>query len=182
MIAMQYGFTLPSDYEMSIIDRRISENGHKLDGFPHLRFKAYLTSRRGELGNAHNCYTPFYLWDRVEGMEAFLSGPGFETVSNSFGRPDVHSWIVWQALVSERASEAGFAVVHHEGIEPGHVLADLRSAGAALVEKQIGMGAVAALCGFDPKEWRMVTQSLWAGPPPSALKGQRFAVGYVAGP
>jgi hypothetical protein len=89
MIAMQYSFTLPADYDMSIIDRRIRENDHKLDGFPDLRFKAYLSDRRSELGSRENLYAPFYLWERPQGMDAFLSGPGFKAVSNAFGWPRV---------------------------------------------------------------------------------------------
>ena len=33
MIAMQYSFVLPADYDMAIIDRRIREKGPLLDGF-----------------------------------------------------------------------------------------------------------------------------------------------------
>ena len=36
MLAMQYSFTLPADYDMTIIERRIAENGHRLDGYPGL--------------------------------------------------------------------------------------------------------------------------------------------------
>src|SRR5271165_2720611 len=50
MIAMQYSFTLPADYDMSVIDRRIADKGPLLDGFPGLQFKAYLVARRGEHG------------------------------------------------------------------------------------------------------------------------------------
>jgi hypothetical protein len=46
MLAMQYSFTFPADYDMAIIERRIAENGHRLDGFPGLLFKAYLYARR----------------------------------------------------------------------------------------------------------------------------------------
>jgi hypothetical protein len=48
MIAMQYSFTLPADYDMSIIDRRIRDKGPLLDNFPNLRLKAYLTARTGD--------------------------------------------------------------------------------------------------------------------------------------
>ena len=46
MIAMQYSLTLPADYDMAIIDRRIRDKGALLDGFPRLRFKAYLSARK----------------------------------------------------------------------------------------------------------------------------------------
>ena len=32
MIAMQYTFTLPADYDMGIIEKRIADNGHLMDG------------------------------------------------------------------------------------------------------------------------------------------------------
>ncbi|CAK6500361.1 hypothetical protein PANPA_00247 (plasmid) [Pantoea sp. Nvir] len=38
MILMHYRFTLPADYDMAIIERRIAENGARLDGFPDLIF------------------------------------------------------------------------------------------------------------------------------------------------
>jgi hypothetical protein len=34
MLAMQYRFVLPADYDMAIIRQRIHERGHLLDGFP----------------------------------------------------------------------------------------------------------------------------------------------------
>ena len=34
MIAMQYSFTLPADYDMTRIDERIESKGHLLNGFP----------------------------------------------------------------------------------------------------------------------------------------------------
>ena len=40
MLAMQYGFVLPADYDMGIGRRRIAEKSHLLDQFPRRRFKA----------------------------------------------------------------------------------------------------------------------------------------------
>jgi hypothetical protein len=34
MIAMQYSFALPADYDMAIVDRRIAEKGHSSTIFP----------------------------------------------------------------------------------------------------------------------------------------------------
>jgi Domain of unknown function (DUF4865) len=107
MIAMQYSFTLPADYDMGIIDRRIAEKGHLLDNYPHLRFKAYLSARRTDATRSRdNLYAPFYLWDDVEGLNNFLGGDGFAGVSGAFGRPQVKSWFVWQAFVSPDVSQA----------------------------------------------------------------------------
>jgi hypothetical protein len=57
MIAMQYSFTLPADYDMAIIDRRIAQKSGFTDNFPKLLFKAYLTARRGE-DSAENLSRP----------------------------------------------------------------------------------------------------------------------------
>lgn len=94
MIAMQYRFPLPADYDMAIIDRRIANKGHLTDGFPGLLFKAYLSACK--TGPARdNAYAPFYVWNTVDGMHAFLNGPGFAGVSQAFGRPAVATWLVW---------------------------------------------------------------------------------------
>jgi hypothetical protein len=36
MLAMQYGFTLPADFDMDIIRRRVTAKGPAVDGFPGL--------------------------------------------------------------------------------------------------------------------------------------------------
>ena len=88
MIAMHYRLPLPADYDMDIIDRRIAAKGHLTDGFPGLLFKAYLSARKGESGR-DNAYAPLYVWNTVEGMHAFLNGPGFAALADAFGRPAV---------------------------------------------------------------------------------------------
>ena len=73
MIAMQYSFVLPADYDMGIVDRRIAEKGPSLDNFPNLKFKAYLTARRADAGRSReNLYAPFYVWDHADGLNDFV--------------------------------------------------------------------------------------------------------------
>ena len=73
MIVMQYRFTLPGDYDMSIIETRIKENGAKLNGFAGLFFKAYLVSRRDEANTDENRYAPIYVWKNAEAMAQFFN-------------------------------------------------------------------------------------------------------------
>jgi hypothetical protein len=108
MIAMQYSFTLPADYDMSIIDRRIRDKGPLLDGFPRLRIKAYLSARKQDAG-FENLYAPFYLWDEPEGVDSFLSSPGFAAVTQDFGWPSVQTWLVWQADLGADLGNAAYA-------------------------------------------------------------------------
>jgi hypothetical protein len=180
MIAMQYSFALPADYDMSIIDRRIRDNGHKLDGFPDLRFKAYLCARRNEMESSENLYAPFYLWERPQGMNAFLTGAGFEGVSSSFGWPSVRSWIVWHQNVSPDVVAAGFAVRHTTPIAPHSDLPTLRSGAILRAQESAKHGALASVTGFDPGGWTLVQFSLWSTSPPDLMPGQKYRVGHVS--
>ena len=44
MLAMQYNITLPNDYDMGIIRKRVENSGNKTDGFEELKMKAYLVA------------------------------------------------------------------------------------------------------------------------------------------
>ena len=61
MHAMQYRLTLPADYDMEIIRRRVARKGHLLDDWEGLGLKAYLVRERGVHGSPVNQYAPFYL-------------------------------------------------------------------------------------------------------------------------
>ncbi|PLR53758.1 DUF4865 family protein [Chimaeribacter arupi] len=99
MIAMQYRFVLPADYDMGIITRRIRDNGAKLDGFPGLVFKAYLYADRQDAlpCTQENSYAPFYLWRESRAMQRFLCSPGFAALSRDFGWPHILCWPVLHA-------------------------------------------------------------------------------------
>ena len=75
MHAMQYEITLPADYDMTIIRRRVATRGSATDAFPGLGVKAYAIRERGVLGSPVNQYAPFYLWADPAGMNQFLFGP-----------------------------------------------------------------------------------------------------------
>ncbi|MFD7737514.1 DUF4865 family protein [Kitasatospora sp. NPDC059800] len=93
MHAMQYEITLPADYDLGIIRKRVADKGHLLDAHPGLGLKAYLVRERGRDGSPVNQYAPFYLWRTAEGMNSFLWGPGFRGLSADFGRPAVRHWL-----------------------------------------------------------------------------------------
>jgi len=73
MTGMQYVITLPGDYDMDIIRKRVEENGNKTDGFPGLKYKCYLIREKG-MDGFEQAYAPLYLWDQEEGMNQFLFG------------------------------------------------------------------------------------------------------------
>lgn len=184
MIAMQYSFVLPADYDMSIVERRITEKGPLLDDFPKLKFKAYLSAARDDeaLASAENLYAPFYVWDEPAGLSNFLCGPGFAAVTQAFGWPQVKTWVVWQAALSSALGEAAFATREIVPLEPYADLARLREEGIATAGADIANGILASVAGFEPTGWTRVHFRLWRSAPPRSEAGQIYRVGHLSRP
>lgn len=186
MIGMQYNFTLPADYDMSIIDQRIRDKGPMLDGFPGLIFKAYLSAKRQDETHPStaNLYAPFYLWDNTEAMNSFLCGPGFSAVSNAFGWPQVNIWSVWASCIRGNLSDAKAASRTITPIAPYTDLTALRQSEIAKAREDIdNKGAIASVTAFDPHGWRSIRFQLWASQPASSHQAEQFySVGHVSLP
>ncbi|MCB2130052.1 MAG: DUF4865 family protein [Rhodobacteraceae bacterium] len=182
MIAMQYSYTLPADYDMTVIDRRIREKGPLLDRFPRLRFKAYLSARKQDDGfsSTENLYAPFYLWDEPEGIESFLTSPGFAALTRDFGWPSVQVWQVWQTQLTSDLSAARFATRRIRSIAPYSSLVEERENAAAKAETNMKAGALATVCAFDPAAWRRMEFSLWKAVPDAVESSQTYVVGHVS--
>jgi Domain of unknown function (DUF4865) len=187
MIAMQYSFTLPADYDMDIVDRRIRDKGPLLDNFPHLTFKAYLTARKGDdaTGSRDNLYAPFYVWENGEGLNDFVCGPGFAGVSTAFGRPRVKTWITWQTALSADIRQARFATREIADIRPDVDLANLRarSIDAATADIEQG-GTLASIAAFEPATWTSLRFRLFDDLPKAELQPdvQRYRLGHLSLP
>ena len=179
MLSMQYSFALPADYDMSIIDRRIAERGGSTDNFPKLKFKAYLTARRGEDG-PENLYAPFYLWAEPAGLSNFLCSPNFEAPSQAFGWPSVKTWVVWRAEMSSAVAEAKFATREILAIPPHAPLGELRQRESDETAKDVKAGALASVAGFEPTTWTRVRFRLLGERP--AAGGQTYRVGHMSLP
>ncbi|TBW53329.1 DUF4865 family protein [Marinobacter halodurans] len=186
MIAMQYSFTLPADYDMGLIRHRIASKGHLLDTFPNLVFKAYLYADRADRVTAgfENLYAPFYVWRNSDGMNAFLASAGFVGLTRSFGWPSVQTWSVWQALGSGDVANAVTATRETLAVEPFSDLSALRSAEIERAGRDLSRaGALAAVAAYDPTAWSVVRFRLWEdeGPEPAAGR-RRYRVGHVSRP
>lgn len=164
MIAMQYSFTLPADYDMGIIRDRIAAKGHMLDAFPDLIFKAYLHASKNAqpTNSAENLYAPFYLWENTTGMNNFLCGPGFAGLAQAFGRPLVKVWSVLHRELTADAGNANFATRTVSTISAQADLIALREA-EVLAAQQTSRhkGCLAAVSAFDPHDWTLVRMQLW---------------------
>lgn len=187
MIAMQYSFTLPADYDMDIIDRRIRDKGPLLDNFPHLAFKAYLTARKDDAvtGSRDNLYAPFYVWNNSQGLNDFVCGPGFAGVSHAFGRPQIKTWIVWQTAISADIRQARFATREIAVIGGDTDLTDLRARDSAAATADIETGsALASAAAFDPSTWTRLRFRLWHDLPETALQPdtRAYRLGHLSLP
>jgi hypothetical protein len=165
MIAMQYGFSLPADYDMSIIERRVKDKGAMLDHHAPLIFKAYLMARNGDsvTRSQENIYAPFYLWHDNSGMNDFISGAAFRGLVNSFGWPAV---LTWPAVIATAQAnslvEAKFATRELHHIAPFTSLENLKKDEAELADIAVKKhGALLALSAFEPTNWTLVRFRLW---------------------
>lgn len=186
MLAMQYSFTLPADYDMAIIRRRIAEKGHLLGDFTGLVFKAYLHASRDDrdLPSRDNLYAPFYLWSDSEAMNTFLGGDGFAALTQAFGRPSASMWSAWQAHVGSDLAAAACATREIASMPSGIALDEWRQAESEANRAALADGALAAVSAFEPTGWTRVSFRLWpdlrAG---LAHKGgQLYRVGHVSQP
>lgn len=164
MLAMQYSFTLPADYDMSIIRHRIAANGHRMDGFPRLVFKAFLHAGRDPQREhaRENLYAPFYLWEDNDGMNRFLSSAGFAALAASFGWPVVRTWSVWKSRLLPTLAQAGCATREIIQIAPHTALDELQQAECRQVDVDMDEhAALGAVVGFEPGSWTLVRFRLW---------------------
>ena len=186
MIAMQYSITLPADYDMAIIRRRIAEKGHTLDDFPGLVFKAWLHASRDDaaLSGRDNLYAPFYLWRDSEGMNAFLGSAGFATLARDFGRPVVRTWMPWQAELATDLRGAAGATRELAAIPAHAELAALQAAEAEAARQDRAAGALAAISAYDPSRWTLLRLRLWPALHADLARADRqlYRVGHVSQP
>ncbi|KAA9153708.1 DUF4865 family protein [Amycolatopsis acidicola] len=158
MYAMQYELTLPADYDMGIIRRRVATRGGSTDDFPGLGLKAYLIRERGVAGSPVNQYAPFYLWRDVAGMGKFLvGGGGFQGLVDDFGRPPVHHWT---GIAFERGPvKTPVAASKDVTRMPADLGESLAEIGELAQREDVHSAALA----FDPTAWRLIRFVLWSG-------------------
>jgi hypothetical protein len=181
MHALQYEITLPADYDMSLIRDRVARRGHLLDDWDGLGLKAYLVRERGLRGSPVNAYAPFYLWNTVDGMNAFLWGGAFQGIADDFGRPCARQW-TGLAYEEGDGGPARFAVRGLHPVPDGGPLGDAaRDAAAGAGRLAARDGVLLAAAAVDTSRWELVTFSLWDREPAGA-EGDVFEVLHLSAP
>ncbi|SDW65068.1 protein of unknown function [Amycolatopsis xylanica] len=183
MYAMQYQITLPADYDMDIIRHRVASRGHLLDDFPGLGLKAYGVRERGVDGSPVNQYAPFYLWNTLAGMNAFLWGAGFQGIINDFGRPSVRHWT---GVAFEHGAAHGSlpqtATLRTETLPAWSDPAPALAAAHDELRDRAALSTVhSAALAIDPRHWELVHFTLWTGDAPPG-SGERWQVLHLSTP
>lgn len=175
MLAMQYRFVLPADYDMTIIQRRIADNGKKMDGFPCLLFKAFLYAwqKGADMNGQENSYAPFYLWQDADSMHRFLASEGFKRLTPAFGWPRIDTFPVLSADISTAISQASWAVCEISPVQP---YSDL----ALLTHHRPLDNALVRVSALDACGWRRLTFTLWRTPQAVTCPARAYQVGYIA--
>jgi Domain of unknown function (DUF4865) len=182
--AMQYEVTLPTDYDMGIIRRRVETTGHRLDDFDGLGIKAYLIQDRAN-GAMVNQYAPFYLWNDSAGMGRFLWGGGFFTaICTSFGRPPVRHWTGVEALAGPDVDQPALSATKQTWQLPSDVdPADPVAEAAETLRRTAAVADVhSSAIAVDPTRWELVHFTLWSSPEPGAVPGTRYQVLHLSTP
>ena len=183
MFAMQYEHRLPADYDMQVIRERAAARGPVWDATPGLVLKAFVARERGHHGASANLYGGIYLWQDAGSAAQLLTGAGFRTVTDSFGRPRVDTWLPLDARAG-RSTSAAQALYRH--VDVLDVNADIPAASLAAIER----GRVAAdrpdsLASWvvlDPVAWQLVQFTLSSNAPDPDRGGEVYQVLYLAGP
>ncbi|MGD3107049.1 DUF4865 family protein [Streptomyces sp. YGL11-2] len=184
MHAMHYAVTLPADYDMEIIRRRVKTKGPLLDTFEGLGLKAYGIRERGVDGSPVNQYAPFYLWADPDAMNRFLTGDGFRALARDFGRPTV---LNWQGLYHRSGPAADRPPrTFTRRIEPIPDDADaagaIENARTAHEELAAADGVHTTALGLDPRRWELVHFTLWSDTVPESAAGELFRVLHLSAP
>ena len=99
MCIARYAHRLPADYDLGLIRTRVETRGQQWNATPGLYFKAFLLRERDRFGAAANSYTSLYLWRDADPFRDFLAARAdaqtnsFMTVTSSFGRPQIDTWL-----------------------------------------------------------------------------------------
>lgn len=167
MIAAQYEIVLPTDYDMDVIRRRVTERGAALDDRAGLGVKAYLVRDIAD-GSPVNAYAPFYLWRDPAAMAAFhWGGQGFSGIVRDFGRPAVRTWIGGGFARGDAYPAApAFAVRRTRQLGPD--LDPIEAAETLSYDESTtlaGEGVHSHAWGIDPNAWQSVGFTLLTSDP-----------------
>ncbi|MFM0553521.1 DUF4865 family protein [Paraburkholderia sediminicola] len=182
MLIKQYEHRLPADYAMSQIRTRGQTRGPLWDHAEGLAFKAFALRERDQHGAPHNAYASIYLWFDEAEAARFVTGPRFEAVIESFGRPPIQTWLPLAVHAGHAAPALSIyreEVVVGEGVDLGELSAAETERNARIATRE---DVVVSLVGLDTFSWKLARFTLSSAPlrPIEGLAG--YEIAYLAAP
>jgi hypothetical protein len=182
MFAMQYSHRLPTDYDMEIIRRRVAERGPQWDDTEGLICKLFATQQRNRHGAAGNAYASIYLWSDSDAAVRCLIGERFQAVIDSFGRPQIETWLpldarrggAKQALSAYRDERALSAATDRVALYAGEVERNREIAARP--------DTVAVWAALDLYAWKLIRFTVSSAPADPARGGEVYDVLHMARP
>ncbi|MDO9357938.1 MAG: DUF4865 family protein [Polaromonas sp.] len=185
MFAMQYSHRLPADYDMQVIRQRAARRGPIWDDTEGLVFKAFVSQERGRHAAAGHLYASVYLWHDPSAAARFVMGERFQGVIDSFGRPQVETWLPLDARGGAgRARQASWLLREERAVDAAADRSALQAAQAeANRQRAAEPGTVAVWTALDLRDWRLVRFTLSAHAPEEAAEGSAvYEVLHLAKP
>ncbi|MEU0060804.1 DUF4865 family protein [Streptomyces sp. NPDC006334] len=193
MYAKQYEITLPADYDMETIRKRVADGGHVLDDRAGLGLKAYVIRERGIDESPINQYAPFYLWNDTGEMARFLvGGGGFQNIVRDFGRPVARHWTGLSCHAGPARTASAKAASRRLTSVPVDTDPDRTSLGlSALIARETEElwrlsrhdGVHTAALAIDPHHWQLLRFVLWAeSSAPDQDATDRYEVLHLSAP
>ncbi|MFF3875057.1 DUF4865 family protein [Streptomyces sp. NPDC001978] len=128
VLTTHYSIPLPADYDMSVIDRRVTDRSAPWDRRTGLLLKAFCVTDAADGG--HNSYAPFYVWAEPHEFGTFLTGAEYAGLCAAFGPVPVTTGAVLACSIG--SGPAGHLVVETEHLGP---VTDLRDTARAEAER-----------------------------------------------
>ncbi|MBO0475279.1 hypothetical protein IGL98_003255 [Enterococcus sp. DIV0840] len=154
MNAMQYKIILPDDYDMSLIRKRVEENGAKTDHLQGLLFKAYLISEKVQ-GAISNSYSPLYVWENTDGMNQFIFGGFYDNIIHDFGWQTVQIGVPLTVDLKDNFSNATYLLEQTIAIPEPQSLTDLPNE-LLKIQETLPKHNVGKLIVYNPDKWKAV--------------------------
>lgn len=168
MIAMQYKISLPDDYDMNVIRKRVQENGWKTDGFQDLRWKAYLISAKGRKE-----YSPLYLWKHQEGMNQFIFEGFYDNILNSFGWQKINVGIPAICILETNFDQSHYVIELEQNITQTNHMKSLEL--AMNPEDCIGKVLI-----YNPDKWRYSEFYFFKEKPTAVEHGKLYEILHLS--
>jgi hypothetical protein len=185
MRSLHYPILLRNDQDMSAIDQRVRDRAHAFEDIDGLLLKAFLVMRIAD-GDRVNLYAPFYVWEDPAAMRAFLGGPLFQGVVDSFGRPAVIDRQVLEFALVDKGIVPQVATMEHASVPAKVPPADLFRHQASEHQRALRLpGLFASATVLDSSAWRVSRVRFWADEASAASAGdaaERLRVVRAVGP